>query len=206
MTTILGLTVSASYDDATRSGAAVGQAAVSSSVEVDSVTSSEPHPIQVRCPSARIGLRWYRMRHGYWVTKRGTTRPVTRKGGAPRNCADARYLADVWRDRSFAQRQSYERWWERVNTDPDAAIDYVFGPTYAWQAKRVAGCESGDTDGDLSPHVVRATNGQYLGMFQMGSFARSTYGHSSAVLGQVRAAHRYFVASGRDWSPWSCTP
>ena len=81
----------------------------------------------------------------------------------------------------------------------------MFGP-YAWQAKRVAACESGDRDGDLSPHVVRATNGQYLGMFQMGSFARSTYGHSSHVLGQVRAAHRYFVDSGKDWSPWSCKP
>ena len=76
-------------------------------------------------------------------------------------------------------------------------IRQVFG-TYGDQAVRVASCESGLTIG--------ATNGQYLGLFQMGSYARSTYGHSWNAWGQARAAYRYFVASGRDWSPWSCRP
>ena len=76
-------------------------------------------------------------------------------------------------------------------------IKAVFGK-YGAQAVRVAECESGLTIG--------ATNGQYLGLFQMGSFARSTYGHSWNPWGQARAAHRYFIASGRDWSPWSCKP
>jgi hypothetical protein len=68
------------------------------------------------------------------------------------------------------------------------------------QAWRVAGCETGGT------YSVWANNGQYLGLFQMGSYARSTYGHSNNPWGQARAAHRYYVASGRDWSPWTCRP
>ena len=80
---------------------------------------------------------------------------------------------------------------------PEAAIRYVFGP-YADQALRVAGCESG-----LS---VYAHNGQYQGLFQMGSRERAIYGDSSTALGQAQAAYRYFVASGRDWSPWACRP
>jgi len=80
---------------------------------------------------------------------------------------------------------------------PEAAIRYVFGP-YADQALRVAGCESG-----LS---VYAHNGQYHGLFQMGSQERAIYGDSGTALGQAQAAYRYFVASGRDWSQWSCKP
>jgi hypothetical protein len=76
-------------------------------------------------------------------------------------------------------------------------IRIVFGD-YGDQAVRVASCESGLTIG--------AQNGQYLGLFQMGSYARSTYGHSWNPWGQARAAYRYFVASGKDWSPWSCKP
>lgn len=78
------------------------------------------------------------------------------------------------------------------------AIRKVFGP-YSSQALAVASCESG-----LS---VRAYNGQYLGLFQMGSYARSAYGHHpTSPWVQARAAYRYFVASGKDWSPWSCQP
>lgn len=80
---------------------------------------------------------------------------------------------------------------------PTLAIRVVFG-AHAASALRVAWCESRWHTG--------ATNGQYLGLFQMGSFARSTYGHSWDALGQARAAYRYFVASGRDWSPWECKP
>jgi hypothetical protein len=65
-------------------------------------------------------------------------------------------------------------------------------------ALRVAHCES--------RFRTDAVNGQYLGLFQMGSTARSLYGHGSSAPVQVRAAYRYFVDSGRDWSPWSCRP
>jgi len=76
-------------------------------------------------------------------------------------------------------------------------IRYVFG-SYGDQAVAVAQCESG-----LS---VYAQNGQYLGLFQMGEYARSRYGHSWDALGQSRSAYAYFVDSGSDWSPWQCRP
>jgi hypothetical protein len=90
-----------------------------------------------------------------------------------------------------------ERFVERLRSDSAAAICFVFGP-YCAEAIRVARCESGRS---MTP---RAHNGQYLGIFQMGAYARELFGHGPGRLAQVRAAHRYFVASGRDWSPWSC--
>ena len=82
---------------------------------------------------------------------------------------------------------------------PVEAICRVFG-RYCDQALAVTRCESG------ASRTPRAVNGQYLGMFQMGDFARSTYGHGATPIEQARAAWRYFDASGRDWSPWSCKP
>jgi hypothetical protein len=49
-----------------------------------------------------------------------------------------------------------------------------------------------------------AQNGQYLGLFQMGSTARRMFGHGPTAHEQAVAAHKYYVRSGRDWSPWSC--
>lgn len=80
---------------------------------------------------------------------------------------------------------------------PTGAICAVFRGQCR-EALAVARCES-----NLSTY---AQNGQYLGLFQMGSYARSLYGHGSSPLRQARAAYRYFVASGRDWSPWTCKP
>ena len=79
------------------------------------------------------------------------------------------------------------------------AINHFWGSQYRQgQARRVAYCES--------RYSTYATNGQYLGIFQMGSYERATYGHGSTAWAQARGAHRYFVASGRDWSPWQCSP
>jgi len=80
---------------------------------------------------------------------------------------------------------------------PEKAICYVFRD-YCGQALRVARCESG--------YRTTAQNGQYLGMFQMGVAERRLFGHGQSALEQARAAYRYFVRSGRDWSPWSCKP
>lgn len=80
---------------------------------------------------------------------------------------------------------------------PVKAICHVFG-SYCEQALRVARCESG--------YRTTAQNGQYLGIFQMGSNERRLFGHGLSALDQARAAYRYFVRSGRDWSPWSCKP
>jgi len=80
---------------------------------------------------------------------------------------------------------------------PPKVICRVFG-AYCREAVAVSRCESGlRTD---------AQNGQYLGLFQMGSTERRAFGHGASAADQAAAAHRYFVASGRDWSPWSCKP
>lgn len=82
-------------------------------------------------------------------------------------------------------------------SSPTVVIRLVFGG-HADEALRVAWCESKWHTG--------AENGQYMGLFQMGSGERARYGHSASALGQARSAYRYFVASGLDWSPWSCKP
>jgi hypothetical protein len=82
-----------------------------------------------------------------------------------------------------------------AHASPKVAICEVFG-RYCDQALAVAWCESG--------HQTTARNGQYLGLFQMGTYARQVAGHGDSAYEQARAAHRFFVVSGRDWSPWSC--
>ncbi len=79
----------------------------------------------------------------------------------------------------------------------EAVIRAVFGQ-YGSQAVAVARCESG-----LSTY---AQNGQYLGVFQMGSDARARFGHGSDIWTQARAAYAYFRASGYRWGPWTCRP
>ena len=81
---------------------------------------------------------------------------------------------------------------------PKVAICDVFGRRYCGQALSVSWCES--------RHSTDAQNGQYLGLFQMGSSERRLFGHGASARMQAAAAHRYFVVSGRDWSPWSCKP
>jgi hypothetical protein len=49
---------------------------------------------------------------------------------------------------------------------------------------------------------VYATNGQYQGLFQMGDYARSRYGHGWDAWAQARAAYAYFRDAG--WAPWEC--
>lgn len=114
--------------------------------------------------------------------------------------------ATVYSDRSSPSRP-YRRWvkrlWEKRATfyckaaadltDPVRAIRSVFGDA-SDAALAIARCESG-----LS---TRAQNGQYLGMFQMGDYARSQYGHSHTALGQARAAYAYYQDAG--WGPWEC--
>jgi len=86
----------------------------------------------------------------------------------------------------------------KATAPPKAAICDVFGRRYCRQALSVSWCES--------RHTTTARNGQYLGLFQMGWSERVLYGHGSTARKQALAAHRYFVVSGRDWSPWSCKP
>ena len=86
----------------------------------------------------------------------------------------------------------------KANAPPKVAICDVFGRRYCGQALSVAWCES--------RYSTTAQNGQYLGLFQMGWSERRLYGHGRTARRQALAAHRYFVISGRDWSPWGCKP
>lgn len=72
------------------------------------------------------------------------------------------------------------------------------------EAVVVAKCESAQYWSQGRPQ--EAKNGQYLGMFQMGKDERRDYGHGPDPWKQAWAARRYFVASGKDWSPWECQP
>jgi hypothetical protein len=80
---------------------------------------------------------------------------------------------------------------------PKQAICQVFR-RYCHDAVDVAWCES-----RLRP---TAQNGEYLGLFQMGYMERRLFGHGPSPHAQALAAHKYFVYSGRDWSPWTCKP
>ncbi len=110
-----------------------------------------------------------------------------------------RNLARVSRDIAAIERVLARREARReASMSPREVICDVFGRRYCEQAVAVAWCESRLT--------TTAQNGQYLGLFQMGSYERRLFGHGASVRDQAKAAHRYFVRSGRDWSPWSCKP
>ena len=64
------------------------------------------------------------------------------------------------------------------------------------QALAVFTCESG-----LNPW---ASNGQYLGVAQMGEHERAITGWKWRIRTQIRAAKRYFNMTGRAWGPWTC--
>jgi hypothetical protein len=97
--------------------------------------------------------------------------------------------------RRMLRRQETRR---RASLPPKVAICDVFGRRYCGQALSVSWCES--------KHSTTAQNGQYRGLFQMGSYERQLFGHGETAHTQAVAAHRYFVFSGRDWSPWGCKP
>jgi hypothetical protein len=133
------------------------------------------------------------------ATQRSRGRSVDqRRDSSDKACPRIRRAAEIARWRSYVARYHAERFLERMR-DPAKAICHVFG-SYCAEAIAVAKCESGRS---MTP---RAHNGQYLGAFQMGSYARSRYGHGDTVLEQARAAYRYFVASGKGWGPWACKP
>jgi hypothetical protein len=107
----------------------------------------------------------------------------------------ARVTKTIHALRAVLRRREARR---KANAPPKVAICDVFGRRYCGQALAVAWCES--------RHSTTAQNGQYLGLFQMGAYARGLFGHGRTARRQALAAYRYFVVSGRDWSPWSCKP
>lgn len=118
-----------------------------------------------------------------------------RRSGRPHH----RYLLSwnlprLWRQNHHLRRRIH---WLRSLPDPHpttvvGAVCALWHPCDA--ALRVFRCESGLT--------TTAQNGQYLGLAQMGYYARSRYGHGSDAWTQARAAHAYYMDAG--WRPWEC--
>jgi hypothetical protein len=98
---------------------------------------------------------------------------------------------------ALAQRAKARRLAAVAAAKPENVICRVFG-SYCREALAVSRCESGLR--------TTAQNGQYLGLFQMGTTERRLFGHGPSALQQAKAAHKYFVASGHGWGPWSCKP
>ena len=98
---------------------------------------------------------------------------------------------------AIAKRQRVRRLAATRPATPQAVICRIFGP-HCREAIAVARCES--------RLQTWARNGEYVGLFQMGVSERLLFGHGESAEVQARAALRYFVASGRDWSPWGCKP
>jgi len=119
---------------------------------------------------------------------------IARRSLVESRAGAARARAELGRRKARAQKQ---RLLSSLQSSPRKAICHVFR-SYCGEALRVARCESG--------YSVSAQNGQYLGLFQMGTSERRIFGHGETALAQAQAAYRYFVRSGRDWSPWSCKP
>lgn len=134
--------------------------------------------------SARLVAQQQNLAHARYVCRHG--------GGEHRRWA---CRATLWLRRELEETRARIA----ANTSPTAAIRAVFG-RYAAQALAVSSCETGGT------FNVYASNGQYQGLFQMGDYARSRYGHGYTPLAQARAAYRYFADAGYDWSPWECKP
>lgn len=157
-------------------------------------------PVSVKHYNCKAGeLRSYisLKRQRTWKWQEAALVPRTRSSyqeKRARGCAYLKWLKRLWQGRADDAFLFYADL-----RDPQQAICHVFG-NYCSEALAVARCESGHS------YSVRAQNGQYLGMFQMGSYARSKYGHGYTPLEQARAAYAYFADAGYDWSPWSCKP
>jgi len=106
------------------------------------------------------------------------------------SCKYLRWVAAQWRGRLNEARETLAS----LST-VEGAIRHVWGAE-AGNALKVAWCESN--------YSVYARNGQYLGLFQMGDWARSNYGHGWDALTQARAAYRLWLDEG--WSQWECSP
>lgn len=148
-----------------------------------------------RCNAGKIRTYISLKRVATWSWQQEIFLPKTRtsfREKRVRGCAYLKYLARKWEQRADA---AFRRVVEL--RDPQEAICHVFG-VYCSEALNVTWCES--------RHDRYAKNGQYLGLFQMGSWERSKYGHGDTAIEQAIAAYAYFVDSGRDWSPWACQP
>ena len=94
---------------------------------------------------------------------------------------------------------------EQARARPSVPPDVFVAVRAHWQERPdrvkafdVIACETG------GHYNTTAENGQFLGLFQMGSWARARYGHGRSARAQARAAYLYWRQSG--WAGWeACT-
>jgi len=82
----------------------------------------------------------------------------------------------------------------RLFDQAQRAVSHYFTGSNCAIAMRIVKCETGGT------YTPWSANGQYLGIFQMGSRERRVYGHGNNVWAQARAAYAYFRDAG--FGPW----
>lgn len=157
------------------------------------------------CPGIVHGVYYYRNAAHRWETKlhRDWTKS-TFDASLIKSCKYTIWVAHKWKRLAHKEHIAWDNFLAEqararriLETDPIRAICYVFGP-YCQQALTVANCESG--------YSTEAVNGQYLGLFQMGDWERSKYGHGPTAIQQAKAAYAYFVDAGHSWGPWQCKP
>jgi hypothetical protein len=143
--------------------------------------------------SYRRGIQWQRSQTWRWQDRAGVTRTPTRH--AERRATSVpflRWIDRLWLERKIRARHlASQRWGGSVQT----IICRVFG-SQCQEALYIAYRES--------RYSIHAVNGQYLGLFQMGSGERSAYataGYATAYE-QTVAAHNLYRARG--WEPWTC--
>lgn len=67
-----------------------------------------------RCPDARHGLMFYRLKYAAWRKLRGEETTVSKR--QPKGCAHAKYAASAWRAKARRARLSFGEWWRWIHT------------------------------------------------------------------------------------------
>lgn len=75
-----------------------------------------------------------------------------------------------------------------------AAIIVAWPKRYRSEAYQVAGCETGGT------YDTHAQSGDYLGLWQQGTWQRTKFGFGWTALAQARSAWRAFKNNGFCWT------
>jgi hypothetical protein len=164
---------------------------------------AESHTLKSSPYSTRLVHQIHHARRATWNCQVRLGRTKTRASVVPLHARSVGFRRWALRDKWVPLAAGCSRELRRVIAarnalTPSAAQQAICDVWGRWcrEAIAVARCETGGT------FSVYAQNGQYLGLFQMGDWARSVYGHSYTPWGQARAAYRNFLDNG--WGQWEC--
>lgn len=141
----------------------------------------------------RYAIRWHRARTWHWQRSAGV-RPTTTHYAerSTTSLAFLKWINNLWQRRLTAARRQAAR---ISSASVPALICRVFG-SVCGAARSIAWTES--------RYRTWAKNGQYLGIFQMGSSERETYDTLpyTTAYNQIVDAHNMYLARG--FEPWYC--